>query len=110
MSNEIRDGDWNLWSYDPLYKRTVWVIHDHESGQMHFRIDYEVEGLLEENKEAYKEAPKGWAGDYLHHIARVPLNLWYDQLEQTKGDPKALDRWLNDVDNRAWRTKKGWIG
>jgi hypothetical protein len=110
MSNEIRDGEWKLWSYDPLYKRTVWVIHDHATGQMHFRIDYEVEGLIEQNKAAYNNAPNGWAGDYLHHVAKVPLNLWYDKLEPAHGDSKVLDRFLNDPDNRAFRTKKGWIG
>lgn len=110
MSNDIRDGNWKLWSYDPLYRRVVWVIHDHENGQMHFRIDYEVEGLIEQNKQAFNDAPRGWKGDVLHHIAKVPLNLYYDELDQMKGDDKAFDRWLNDSSHRVFRTKKGWVG
>ena len=110
MSNEIRNGAWKLFDYDPLYRRAVWVNHDRENGLMHFRVDYDVSELLEQNKEAYNNAPRGWAGEYMHHIAKVPLNLYYDQLEPMKGDDKAFDRWLNDPENRGWRTKKGWIG
>lgn len=108
-TSEIRDGAWKLFRHDPLYRRTIWVMHDH-GGQMHFRIDYEIEGLLEANKQAYNEAPNDWAGEYLHHIARIPLNLWYDELEQMRDDPKQLDLFLNNPDNRAFRTKKGHVG
>lgn len=110
MSTEVRDGDWTLFKHDPFYRRSIWVMHDRETGQMHFRIDYEIEGLLEANKQAYNEAPDNWAGDYLHRIAKIPLNLWYDQLEEKKDDPRQLDLFLNDPDNRAFRTKKGHVG
>ena len=77
---------------------------------MHFRIDYEVSALLEANKSAYNNAPDSWAGEAMHHIARIPLNLWYDKLEETQDDPRQLDLFLNDPDNQRVPHQKGLVG
>lgn len=104
---EIKDGDWKLFSHDPEIGRSVWFIDDGE--RIHWRCDYQVEKLVTTNAEQRAIAAKGWAGDY-HHIASIPLNIVHDQGvvdAMTQQDDKFLSKWLNDSDNRAWRTKEG---
>ncbi|GHA15171.1 hypothetical protein GCM10007989_07410 [Devosia pacifica] len=109
ISRAIRDGDWELFSWDPQSGRTVWIME--EGGMTHVRTDYPVASLIEENAARRNATPDGWKGDY-HHIASVPLNLLHDEntgLHEAflHGDQKHVSRWLNDSDNAAWRTKEG---
>ena len=106
----VYDGAWRLFAYDPLFKRTIWILH--QDGEMHFRVDFDVTQKIEENKQHRLLADKGWKGDGLHRIASVPLNTYYAELEPAKadGNTKYIDKWLNNSDNRAWRTKEGHIG
>jgi hypothetical protein len=105
----VRDGDFELISWDPKTGRTVWSMFDGE--KTIFRTDTPVAQTLEENAIARNEAKAGWRGDY-HRIASVPMQLLYDEnLGLNKAiqqeDDAYLRRWLNDIDNRAWRTKEG---
>lgn len=105
----VRDGAWRLFDYDFPTGRSTWVTE--EGDKTIFRVDYPVHKLLEENAQARNGPQSGWAGDY-HRIGSVPLNLLHDEntgLEKAlqNGDEKHLSRWLNDSDNRAWRTKEG---
>lgn len=105
----IRDGDWTLMEWDAATGRTVWSMFDGE--KVIFRTDTPVAQSLEENLIARNSAPTGWQGDY-HRIASVPMQLLYDEnlgLNKAiqQGDGKYLSNWLNDGDNRAWRTKEG---
>ena len=103
----IRDGNWTLDSYDPALGRSIWSYYDGE--QLHYRIDYEVSELIEQNKLEFNEAPSGWKGDW-HKVASIPHNILYssgfDAAVQQR-DNKFVKRWLNDSDNQAWRTKPG---
>ncbi len=103
----IQDGDWALVDADLKLGRTVWA-RSNPDGSTTYRTDYVVENLINQNTTQRNLAQKGWAGDY-HHVASIPLNIVHDQLAeaQTQGDDKYLSRWLNDSDNRAWRTKSG---
>jgi hypothetical protein len=105
----VRDGDWTLFDYDPATGRTVWQMFDGEKAV--FRVDTPVAASIEENRRALNDASSGWAGDY-HRVASVPMQLLYEEslgLNKAimQGDEKYLSRWLNDSDNRAWRTKGG---
>jgi hypothetical protein len=103
---EIRDGDWTLVEHDPALGRSVW--HLHQDGMDHFRIDYDATQLLEQNKADYNVASTGWKGDF-HRVASVPHNILHDGLDQAiqQRDTQYVKRWLNNSDNRAWRTKAG---
>lgn len=109
VSRSIRDGDWELFEWDPHTGRTVWIMD--EGGKTHIRTDYPVASLIEQNAARRNEAPDGWKGDW-HHVASVPLNLLHDEnvgLHKAfqQGDDKYIARFLNDSDNAAWRTKTG---
>lgn len=109
IGREIRDGDWTLHEYDPVTGRTVWQLFDGEKTV--FRIDTPVQTAIDQNTAFRNAAPDGWKGDY-HRVASVPMQLLYDDnlgLNKAiqQGDDKYMSRWLNDSDNRAWRTKDG---
>lgn len=103
----IRDGEWTLFDSDIKAGRYVWA-RENPDGSTTFRTDYTVDPLVEANKVQRNLAQPGWAGDY-HHVASIPLNVFHAELAEAsqQNDEKYLSRWLNDSDNRAWRTKEG---
>ncbi|PWL17398.1 hypothetical protein DKP76_11510 [Falsochrobactrum shanghaiense] len=102
----IKDGDWTLLEWDAHTGRTVWHMFDGEKTVI--RTDYPITATVAENEKARNEAGKAWTGDW-HRIASVPLNIYHEQLAEAErqGDKKFISSWLNDSDNRAWRTKEG---
>lgn len=105
----IRDGDWVLFDWDPESGRSVWALE--QDGQTIYRVDYPMEATLSQNKMMRDMAGAAWKGDW-HQIASIPLNIFFDAdlglAEATRQDDhKYLSRWLNDSDNRAFRTKEG---
>jgi hypothetical protein len=76
---------------------------------VHFRIDFEVAKTLEQNKADFNVAQTGWKGDYVK-VASLPHNILhgsgFDEAINQR-DKKFISRFLNDPDNRGWRTKPG---
>lgn len=106
----IKDGDWELIEWDAATGRSVWRTYD-ERGNVVLRTDTPVAATIDNNTAVRNATPDGWKGDY-HRIASVPMQLLYDDnlgLNKAvlQGDDKYVSRWLNDADNRAWRTKDG---
>lgn len=105
---QIRDGDWTLWNYDFHSGVQKWVTRD-ERGNLVMRTDYPHQATVDENAAARSAAGNSWAGDW-HRVASIPLPLFYQSglaQAQTEGDQRFISRWLNDGDNRAFRTKEG---
>jgi hypothetical protein len=68
----------------------------------------DVSSIIEANKAEFNAAPERW-GEW-SKVGSIPLSVYYE-LER-KGilqDQKALAKWLNDPDNRAFRTRPGTI-
>lgn len=104
---KVTDGDWVLYDYDVQTGRQVWSLTN-DDGSITFRTDYPVQPTIDINEAQRNMAQDNWKGDY-HHVASIPLNIYHDQLaEASRQDDSAyLSKWLNDADNRAWRTKNG---
>lgn len=104
----VRDENgFELMEFDPVSGRSIWSYFDGQ--KTIYRTDYPVEATMAENEAVRSEADKAWRGDW-HRIASIPLNILHDSglaNAQTQGDDKFVKRWLNDSDNRAWRTKEG---
>lgn len=98
---------WTLFDYDVKLGRQVWY-RENDDGSTTWRTDYEARDTIDINAAQRNLAQKNWAGDY-HHVASIPLNVFYDQLAEAskQGDERYISKWLNDSDNRAWRTKEG---
>jgi hypothetical protein len=105
----IRDGDWWLVDHDPKLGRTVWALSNPD-GSTTYRTDYMVQPTVDLNTAQRNIAKADWGGDW-HHVASIPLNVYYDQLHEAtrQEDDRFVSKWLNDSDNRAWRTKEGRI-
>lgn len=104
----IRDENgFTLVDFDQTTGRSVWSYFDGEKDV--YRIDYPVDAAIKENAESRASSGTTFKGDY-HRIASIPLNVAYGSgmVEAiSQHDDKFLSRWLNDSDNRAWRTKEG---
>lgn len=103
----IKDGDWTLVTWDPKTQRQTWR-RENPDGSVTMRTDMPADDTLEENLIARNSASSGWAGDW-HRIASVPMNKFFAELSEahSHGDERYISRWLNDSDNRAFRTKEG---
>jgi len=101
------ENGFELFDHDPVMGRTIWSYFDGE--KTHYRIDYQVDQLVKENEYHRNNSSSGWQGEW-HRIASVPLNIMYASgLHEAinQGDDKFASKFLNDGDNRAWRTKEG---
>lgn len=95
-----------LIALDPLTGTACYV--DYNEADDSFTIVNEVDPrqIIERNKRLYNDAPARF-GD-LADISSMPeLLRWQLVQEGIWDDPKARARWLNDSDNRAWRTRPG---
>lgn len=103
---EIRDGNWTLYDHDLHTGRTVWHYFDGERD--HFRTDYPVDQILQDNKAARNDlAGQNWGGG--QRIASIPLNIYFEQLDEAhaQGDEKYMSKWLNDIEHSGFRTFEG---
>ena len=105
----FRDGDWDLFDWDPVTGRTVWHMFDGESDI--FKTELPVENVCNVNQQFLNDSLNARWGDG-KRVASIPLNVWHDEnlgLDKAhiEGDDNYLSRWLNDGDNAAFRTFPG---
>lgn len=96
-----------LLNRDPLSGIDRYFSYDEENDQYTIRTSQKVDDLIDANKADANAASSGWSGD-MHKVASIPLNVYYDLKRQgIVDDPKRFKKWLNDPDNRYFRTKAG---
>ncbi len=102
-------GKWLPWSYDPTTRKRV-SFCENEDGTILWNTDVDVEPLIEANKEAFNDSEgKRWGDGKV--IASIDLETYFNKIVPAKqaGDDAYIKRFLNDSDNRAYRTFKGHI-
>lgn len=65
--------------------------------------------VVEENKAQFNQMDEHstWKGD-MHRVASIPISLYYDlKAKGIADDPARMKAWLNDPDNRFFRTRPG---
>jgi hypothetical protein len=98
-----------LFDVDPLTGTTEYFHYDEEKDAFTIQTQQDVTDLVEHNKGRYNthDSRAPWKGD-LHLVASIPMNVYMELKQQgIIDDPKALRRWLNDPDNRYFRTRPG---
>ncbi len=102
-------GQWLPFSWDPVARKLV-EICEHKDGRIEKRERKDVTELCEVNKALFNDsADKRWGDGKV--IASIDLQTYYDKIVPAKqsGDDAWIKRWLNDSDNRAYRTFKGHV-
>lgn len=100
--------DRRLFSHDPATGITRWFEYDHTDDHFSIITEQDVDPIIEATKQDFNDAPQKW-GD-MARVASIPMTIYYDLLR--KGiihDQAAMKRWLNDPDNRFFRTRPGTV-
>jgi hypothetical protein len=98
----------HLLANDPEKGITQYYHFDDLTGDITLETEW-VTTLDEVNPDAYNAHSdyQPWRGD-MHHVASIPDVIVHDLMKRgIWQDNKKLLKWLDDPDNRLWRTKPG---
>lgn len=100
-----------LLDFDPISKVRS-MFHGGDGGD-EFTVEevQDVTAVLDENKRAFNmyDERSRWNHE-MNQVASIPLVVWEDlKRKGIADDEKALKKWLDDPDNRAFRTRPGRI-
>ena len=95
---------------------SVTTFHDQDDGGIVIAKEQNISALIDANKEEYNTADSKWNDNALENrVARIPMAVFEDLQKQgiTRGftviDMKRFKAWLNNPDNKVFRTKAGRI-
>ena len=97
-----------LFDFDPETGTTKWWHYDAEKDEATIETVFEVGDLIEQNKKQYADTDERARYGEWSRVASIPMALFYRL--KAKGiidDQAAMKRWLNDPDNRFFRTRPG---
>jgi len=81
----------------------------HVTGEGQFVVEtvQRADAILDANKRAFNDAGERW-GEKMNRVASIPLSVYYDlKRKGIADDPDRMKKWMNDLDNRAFRTRGG---
>jgi hypothetical protein len=83
-----------------------YMHYDHATDSITLEQVFDCEPVTELNR-ARQNVDSGWKGD-MHCVASIPMPLYMEMRKQgIFDDEKRLSKWLNDPENRFFRTKLG---
>ncbi len=101
--------DKRLFDIDPLTgTKKIWH-YDSDKDEAIIESVVDASELVANNKAMFNSYDEraSWKGD-LHLVASVPMELYMKWKAEGKLDDQAfMKRWLNDPDNRFFRTRPG---
>lgn len=101
--------DTRLMSDDPETGIRRLFHFDDETEMVTIETQQDIEAVLEMNQRLRHDVDEraGWKGD-LHLVGQIPPTIYYDLKRRgILDDQAALRRWMNDSDNRCFRTRTG---
>ena len=96
--------------YDSATGITQWYHFDEITGDVGLETQQDVAAVIESTKGAFnpvdERAP--WKGD-VHKVASVPMVIYHQlaKISNNFKDQRVIRKWLNDKDNRVFRTRPG---
>jgi hypothetical protein len=94
-----------IFSHDPQNGITKYW-HVKENGEYVIETVQDVTAIADANKRQYNDTPNKYRD--VNKVASIPLPIYYElKRKGIADDPKALAKWLNDADNRVFRTRAG---
>lgn len=96
-----------LFDHDPLLGITkYWHVKD--NGEFAVETVQDTATAFDLNRREFNEQSDGKNWRDVNKVASIPLAVYYDlKRKGIADDPAALKRWLNDADNRVFRTRGG---
>ena len=101
---------------DPATGITQWYHYDDTTGDIGLETQQDVTAIVEHNKALFNQFDERarWGHPLKqsvgqHLIGRVPSLIHLELLKITNNgkDQKAFNKWMNDPDNRVFRTRPG---
>ena len=89
------------------------IQHEHADGSGAIETFQDITETVAENKYNYNERSGTRWKHFINHVASIPTSIYYDLVRKgiinDREDPEmnALKRWLNDSDQRVFRTRDG---
>ena len=83
--------------------------YDPTTDKFHIETQQDVTDIVDGTKRAFASVDDraGWKGDR-HLVASIPMTIFMDLKKRgIVDDEAAFARWLNDPDNRVFRTRPG---
>lgn len=106
--------DRRLFDVDKESGITEWFLYDDETGGFTIESQQDVEPLLEQNKRLWNDTEKHTPYGELRRVASIPnvtlMELARQGIVTPAGhvlDQKKFRAWLNDSDNKYFRTRAG---
>ena len=96
--------------YDSATGITQWYHFGEITGDVGLETQQDVAAVIESTKGAFnpvdERAP--WKGD-VHKVASVPMVIYHQlaKISNNFKDQRVIRKWLNDKDNRVFRTRPG---
>jgi hypothetical protein len=97
-----------LFDFDPTTGTTKWWHYDADRDEATIETVFEVGDIVEQNKAQYSATDERTRWGEWSKVASIPMPLFYRlKKDGIIDDPSAMKRWLNDPDNRFFRTRPG---
>lgn len=98
-----------LFDFDPVTgTKKIWH-YDADKDEAVIETIFDTSNLVETNKAMFNAVDEraNWKGD-MHLVASIPMELFMKWKSEGKLEDQAfLKKWLNDPDNRLFRTRPG---
>ena len=97
-----------LFDYDPETGTTKWWHYDADKDEATIETEFQIGDLIEQNKAQFNSTDERAKWGEWSKVASIPMALFHRLKQQgIVDDPAAMKRWLNDPDNRLFRTRPG---
>lgn len=94
--------------FDPVTGISHVFNYDEVTDEATITAEQDVSAVIEQNKRAYNDAPDRH-GEW-SRVAQIPMVVYMDLKKQgILDDQAAMKKWLNDPDNRFFRTRPGTV-
>jgi hypothetical protein len=85
----------------------TWHYND-ETDEATIQTQQDVTAIVEENKNEFNQVDERAKWGEFSRVASIPLSLYYELKKEGKLEDQAyMKRWLNDPENRHFRTRPG---
>lgn len=102
-------GNRRILSHDSATGITKYWV-DNGDGTYTIETDQNMSAIIDSNKKQHNATDKHTKHGEWSKVASIPMSIYYDL--KKKGiidDPKAFAKWLNDPDNKYFRTRAGTV-